>query len=151
MSHSVRIRRVRSAGTVLLACGLMAGCAPHISRQELRRRIAAGDAPPVVDVRSAKEYAAGHVPGAVHVPFWLVWPRLGDVPVATDEPLVLYCEHGPRAGLARFALWVAGRGPVVYLDGHMSAWKRDGLPVERLRRESQVPDPKSQDSTPPGR
>jgi len=115
---------------VVLVAPLLAACASHISRQELRRRIEAGDPPPIVDVRSDSEYAAGHVPGAVHVPFWLVWPRLDQVPKTGGEPLVVYCEHGPRAGMANFALWVAGRGPVVYLDGHMSAWKRDGLPLE---------------------
>lgn len=129
MSRRGRTRPALLIGGALLALSATA-CTPHISREELRQRIEAGDAPAIVDVRSDREYEAGHVPGAVHVPFWLVWTRLDDVPQTDGGPLVLYCEHGPRAGMARFALWVAGRGPVVYLDGHMSAWKRDGLPLE---------------------
>jgi hydroxyacylglutathione hydrolase len=124
-------RRARAGCWAALLAPLLSACAPHISREELRRRIEAGDPPKIVDVRSDAEFEKGHVPGAVHVPFWLVWSRLDQVPETSGEPIVVYCEHGPRAGMANFALWIAGRGPVVYLDGHMSAWKRDGLPVER--------------------
>ena len=36
------------------------------------KQIAAGTAPVIVDVRSAAEYDDGHVPGAIHLPFWQV-------------------------------------------------------------------------------
>ena len=51
-------------------------------------------------------------------------------PAQAGQPVVLYCEHGPRAGMARAQLWLAGVKPVAFLEGHMIAWKRDGLPVE---------------------
>jgi rhodanese-related sulfurtransferase len=43
---------------------------------------------------------------------------------------VLYCAHGPRAGIAKFALKLSGFDNIVYLEGHMSAWKAAKLPVE---------------------
>lgn len=107
-----------------------AGCADHVSRTELLERIRAGDAPVIVDVRSQGEYREAHVPGALHVPFYSVAGRADELPASGDEPVVVYCEHGPRAGLARAGLWLAGVGPVVYLEGHMSMWKEEGLPVE---------------------
>jgi rhodanese-related sulfurtransferase len=32
--------------------------------------------------------------------------------------------------MARAQLWLAGVKPVAFLEGHMLAWKQDGLPVE---------------------
>ena len=112
------------------AIAVLLGCAEHVSRPELAERIAGGTAPPILDVRSGGEYGESHVPGAVHIPFYSVLSRSDELPTAEDEPLVVYCEHRPRAGLARMGLWLAGAGEVRFLDGHMSAWKADGLPVE---------------------
>ena len=108
----------------------LTGCAQHISRAELAARIESGAPPPILDVRSASEFAESHVPGAVHIPFYSVVGRSDELPSEEDEPLVVYCEHGPRAGLARAGLWMAGAGTVRFLGGHMTAWKADGLPVE---------------------
>lgn len=118
---------------VLLA-GFAAACAPHVDRRELLAQIDAGTAPPIVDVRSRGEYEAGHVPGAVHVPFYSVLSRRAALPERSeDTPLVVYCQHGPRAGLARAGLWLGGAGSVRFLDGHLAAWQRDGLPLEPAR------------------
>jgi rhodanese-related sulfurtransferase len=122
-------RSLPALGLVLLSS---AGCADEVGRRELLAKIEAGSPPPIVDVRSQGEYEASHVPGAVHVPFQTVLADRARIPAAAgpDEPVVLYCEHGPRARLTRAQLWLAGVGPVVFLEGHMSAWKSDGLPVE---------------------
>lgn len=109
-----------------------AGCADKISREELLARIEAGDPPPILDVRSGGEYAASHVPGAVHAPFHSLLRHRGRIPAPEREgdPIVVYCEHGPRAGIARAQLALAGSGPVLFLEGHMSAWKEAELPVD---------------------
>lgn len=88
-----------------------------------------GTAPAIVDVRTGGEYESGHVPGAIHIPFYSVWLRDHEIGADKDDPVVVYCAHGPRAGAAKFALWTKGYERVVYLDGHMSAWKDRGLPV----------------------
>ena len=95
-------------------------------------RIESGSPPPIVDVRSTSEFAASHVPGAVHVSFYALLFHLDELPEerGDERPLVVYCEHGPRAGMARAQLWLAGAGPVLFMEGHMTAWKDDGLPVE---------------------
>lgn len=116
--------------SALLLMSCLAGCAPHISRSELASRIEAGRPPPILDVRTAGEYSASHVPGAVHIPFYSVIGRRHELPSADGQPLVVYCEHGPRAGLARIGLFLAGAGEVRFLEGHMTAWKEDELPVE---------------------
>lgn len=103
----------------------------EIAAPDLLARIAAGTAPRILDVRSRREYDRGHVPGALHVPFWLVRWRLGSIPGSNDEPLVVYCGHGPRAWLAGTVLRSQGFTRVVYLDGHYSRWHEAGLREER--------------------
>ena len=92
-------------------------------------------APVIVDVRSQSEYESGHVPGAVHVPFYAMWSRHEEMKAKPEDLLVLYCEHGPRAWIGKFALWTMGFKNIVYLDGHMSGWKERGLPMEKLSEE----------------
>lgn len=94
-------------------------------------RIRRGEAPVVLDVRSHAEFAAGHVPGAVNVPFTSVLAGSDDVRAETTQTLVIYCGHGPRAWLAGEALRWRGFARIIYLQGHMAAWRRAGLPEEK--------------------
>ena len=116
---------------VSVAALLLTGCADSIGRLELVEQLQAGRAPAIVDVRSQGEYEASHLPGAVHIPFYAILAASEQLPepAAEGEPIVVYCEHGPRAGIARAQLWLVSDVPVRFLEGHMTAWKRDGLPV----------------------
>jgi rhodanese-related sulfurtransferase len=120
-------------------CGVWAGCATlacasgsetHISGPELLARIDAGTAPPIIDVRTRGEYESGHVPGAIHVPFLATFTRGDEIEAPRDAPIVVYCEHGPRAGVGKLGLSSAGFERILYLEGHMSGWKKAGLPIE---------------------
>lgn len=104
--------------------------AASISPRALADRIAAGDAPAVVDVRSKREFDAGHVLGAVHVPFWQVRCHLDLLDAFRQRPLVVYCGHGPRARIAGASLARAGFREILYLTGHMQKWKALKLPLE---------------------
>jgi rhodanese-related sulfurtransferase len=131
------IPSIPSKGTMLvgLVLSTVLGCAigsePSISAADLAARIDAGTAPVIVDVRSESEYAESHVPGAVHIPFLDADERAGELGVESDETVVVYCAHGPRAAWARRSFASAGLERVVYLEGHMSGWLDQGLPVER--------------------
>jgi len=98
---------------------------------ELLDRIASSAPPVVLDVRSAAEFAEGHVPGAKNIPFWAVPWRAAELGARPDDPIVVYCGHGPRAGLAIAALRARGFTRVASLAGHMASWRAAGLPVER--------------------
>jgi rhodanese-related sulfurtransferase len=101
-----------------------------ISPEALSRQIAEGTAPAILDVRSSLEYAAGHVPGAIHVPFWQIGRRWRNLAHLRDRPVVIYCGHGPRAYIAGGALERRGFSAVAYLTGHMKRWKELNLPLE---------------------
>lgn len=105
--------------------------ASSISGADLLAAIDRGEFVHVLDVRSEGEFAAGHVPGAVNIPFNQVPFRLADVPGTPDQALIVYCGHGPRAYLAAAVLRHGGRARLVYLTGHFAAWVRAGLRVER--------------------
>ena len=104
----------------------MSAIAPEV----LAGRIAAGTAPRTVDVRSKAEFDEGHVPGAVHIPFWQMTKRWRELAVARDAAMVVYCGHGPRAYIAGSVLKRRGFTRVMYLTGHMTKWKALNLPIE---------------------
>ena len=101
-----------------------------ISRLELLARIDAGRPPTILDVRSAWEFKQGHVPGAIHLPFWAIGAHLLDIPAADDDDVVVYCGHGPRAWRAGGVLRRHGFKNVLYLQGHMHAWRQSHLREE---------------------
>ncbi len=104
--------------------------ADRISAEALLARIESGAAPPILDVRSRLEFAAGHVPGARHIPFWRVSRRIGELAISRDSELVVYCGHGPRAVIAGRALRRRGFTRITYLEGHFSRWRGAGLREE---------------------
>jgi len=129
--HPLRTSRRRGAGFgwALLA---LAACTESVEGPELLEQIEASSAPLILDVRSAWEFERGHLPGAVHVPFYGVLSQAESLPSAEKsmQSVVVYCELGPRAWLARAQLWFTGAQRVRYLKGHMRAWRRDRLPLE---------------------
>jgi rhodanese-related sulfurtransferase len=102
-----------------------------LSPEDLLPQIKAGTAPVILDVRSALEFSAGHLPGAVHLPFWSALFRAGRIAARRDDPVVVYCGHGPRARMAARALRLRGFRDVRLLWGHLAGWRDAGLPLER--------------------
>lgn len=101
------------AGTA--AANTRRGQAPTITIAELADELA-GDSPPVlIDDRSPREYAAGHLEGAVNVPIDELRQRLDDVPA--DGAVVIYCRTGYRSYLGQRVLTNHGRENVRSLLG----------------------------------
>jgi rhodanese-related sulfurtransferase len=105
----------------------MASVAPEALLSRIDRR----DEVTVIDARTAAEFAAGHVPGAVNIPFQQMASRAAEVGAARHAEVVVYCGHGPRAWIAGAALRRAGFSHVTYLRGHWAGWRRARLRVER--------------------
>ncbi len=121
---------------ILFASSLLLSCAEnelsHMTQIQLLSAIEKNAAPTIVDVRSESEYQTGHVPGALHLPFYAIWTRHAEIKRKTDDPIILYCEHGPRAGIAKFAFWTLGYTNLAYLEGHMAGWKERELPMRKI-------------------
>jgi rhodanese-related sulfurtransferase len=107
-----------------------------ISPHKLQQLLSSQAAPVIVDVRSGLEYKNGHIPGAVHLPFWSAAFRHEKIGAFPQTPLVLTCLHGPRAKLARYFLSRASFQNIRLLDGHMVAWKRLNMPLTKKKETS---------------
>ena len=95
----------------------------------LAGKIASGQSPAVIDVRTGFEFKAGHIPGAVKAPVWKILLRLASLPQDKDAELVVLCELGPRAVMGKALLGLLGYRRVTLLAGHMAVWRRLGLPM----------------------
>lgn len=101
-----------------------------VSPEALVERLDDGaSAPYVLDVRTAEEYVAGHVPGAVNIPHDQLATRLAEVP--KDQDVVLYCRSGRRAVLAGEVLAGNGYVRLEHLEGDILGWVAKGQPVEK--------------------
>ncbi|MCB6184926.1 rhodanese-like domain-containing protein [Leeia sp. TBRC 13508] len=67
----------------------------------------------LIDVRSAGEFANGHIEGAINLPLDSIASQIKKVCDKIDEPLVLYCQSGMRSSLARQQLMSQGYQQVV--------------------------------------
>ena len=85
----------------------------------------------LIDVREADEYAAGHLPGAIHISRGMLEFKLSSNPElsARDLAIVLYCKTSGRAALAACALHDMGYLNVQSISGGFDAWAAAGKPV----------------------
>src|SRR5579884_3122270 len=104
----------------------------YISPAELRNQQEVGRAPTIIDVRSADEYAAGHLPGARNIPVDELGEHLAEIP--RDRPVVTYCmmRHRGSARCERAADMLRSDGyQARAIEGGLPAWKAAGYPVEQ--------------------
>jgi molybdopterin/thiamine biosynthesis adenylyltransferase/rhodanese-related sulfurtransferase len=88
----------------------------------------------VIDVREADEWAAGHVPGATHVPKSMLESRIEGAAPDRAQAIVLYCASGNRsAWAARTLIDDLGYGNVASMTGGFTLWKDRGYGVETPR------------------
>ncbi len=82
----------------------------------------------LIDVREADEYAAGHIPGAVHMSRGLLEFKMSGSPelAARDLNIVLYCKTSGRAALAAVQLKEMGYLKVSSIAGGFDAWVAAG-------------------------
>jgi rhodanese-related sulfurtransferase len=76
----------------------------------------------LLDIRSTKEYEAGHIPGAVHVPLSDIGDKVKKL--KKDKELVVYCNNGSRSIWAIKRLMGMGYKNLYNLKGGYDAWKR---------------------------
>lgn len=126
---------------------------PHllVSPRDLAALIERPAVPPplVLDLRTPDAYAAGHVPGAIHLDLWgvslidtdpapldafmwMIAHVLAIHGVSAETPVIVYEEQsGPRAARAFWFLEYFGHPSVRMLDGGFNAWIAEALPVTR--------------------
>ena len=80
----------------------------------------------LLDVREDDEWAAGHVPGARHIPLGELGARTAEVP--QGQAVFVICRSGTRSGRAAQALTGAG-WQAINVAGGMQDWAAAGRPM----------------------
>ncbi|MFT6976962.1 MAG: phage shock protein E [Shewanella psychromarinicola] len=94
--------KIISALLVMLSAAIMPTWAteqdPSVAWEKIDRGVT------LIDVRTVEEFAAGHIDGAINIPFDQIVPELAKLNLAKDTDLVLYCHSGRRSGIAQESL-----------------------------------------------
>lgn len=85
----------------------------------------------VLDVRTAEEYAAGHLRDAKHIPLADLGNRIGELEKSKNRTVIVVCQTGARADKAVRLLAAAGFEDAHALEGGQAAWVAAGLPVTK--------------------
>jgi len=85
----------------------------------------------LVDVREESEYAADHLPGAVHLGKGTIERDVEDRVPDQNTPMVLYCGGGFRSALAADNLQKMGYTRVLSMDGGIRGWREKGFTLTK--------------------
>ena len=93
-----------------------------------------------LDVRTPEEFSAGHVPGAINIPYmYKVGSGMAKNPSFVAEvsshlgkydEIIVGCQLGKRSLMAATELLAAGFTAVTDIAGGYAAWTQNGLPTE---------------------
>jgi rhodanese-related sulfurtransferase len=98
---------------------------PEVTASEAKQIIDRGSQ--LLDVRTDVEYAAGHIPGARHIPLSDV--QRESTGLDKDQPVVIYCRSGNRSGPAADAFAASG-WDAHSIEGGLLGWAEAGLELE---------------------
>ncbi|WKZ66254.1 MAG: rhodanese-like domain-containing protein [Flavobacteriales bacterium] len=117
---------------VLTACGQagQAGNATAVGPDAFEKALGTPKAQ-LIDVRTASEYASGHLDGARNLDWTNGQLQAGMATLDKQAPVLVYCASGRRSAAAREALLQAGFKDVTDMAGGIQAWTANGKPVVR--------------------
>lgn len=98
------------SGLLLLLSLLLSACDSSAERKEISLQAwqMIDDGALVIDVRSPKEYAEGHLEAVPNIPHDDIAELIKVIGNNKSRPVVLYCRSGHRAGVSQEALAEAG-------------------------------------------
>ena len=83
----------------------------------------------LVDVRDSKDYEAGHIIEARHIPAAEIASRAESLKKFKEKPLIVYCDAGATSAGAARQLRASGFNKVVTLSGGLNSWRQENLPL----------------------
>jgi phage shock protein E len=72
----------------------------------------------LIDVRTAEEFGAGHLLGAVNIPYDSIGEKIANVLPDKSAPIILYCRSGRRSAIALKTLQSLGYKSVINAGGY---------------------------------
>lgn len=101
----------------------------HVNPAEAAKLIAERKAV-VLDLRTPREFAVGHLAGAKNIDFLAADFEQKIATLDKSSRYVVHCASGNRSGKALPLLQKHGFEAIYRLDGGFIAWERAGLPVQ---------------------
>lgn len=85
----------------------------------------------VLDVREPSQFAVGHVRDAKNIPLKELPKRISELDKFKSKNVIVTCQTGMQSAKATTQLKKAGFNEVVSLNGGLTAWQAQGLPVAK--------------------
>lgn len=101
----------------------------RVSPQQFIQEMAA-DKGQLIDVRTPKEYSAGHIEGATNIHLYDKDFNQRIEKLDKDKTVYVYCKAGGRSAEAVETLQLNGFKHIVELDGGTDAWTEAGKPLK---------------------
>jgi rhodanese-related sulfurtransferase len=101
----------------------------EISLDDVKAKLDRGEDFLLVDVREESEYAADHLPGAIHLGKGIIERDIESRVPNTATPLVLYCGGGFRSALAADNLQKMGYTSVLSMKEGIRGWRERAFPL----------------------
>ena len=98
---------------------------------DVKRRMDTGEKFVLVDVREESEWAAGHLPGAIHLGKGIIERDIEQRVPDTETKMILYCGGGFRSALSADNLQKMGYTNVESMDGGWKGWIAAGLQTQK--------------------
>ena len=130
LDHLITVAIAAISGGALLVMGL-APRGRQASTLQATQMINRGRSTAVIDVRSADEFAGGHLRDAKNIPLADLSKRIGELDKSKTKTVILVCQTGARADKAARQLKAAGFDDTYTLEGGIAAWTAAGLPVTK--------------------
>jgi rhodanese-related sulfurtransferase len=103
----------------------------ELTVDDVKKKLGQGQKFHLVDVREESEFAAGHLPDAMHLGKGIIERDVETKIPDTGAEIVLYCGGGFRSALAADNLQKMGYTNVWSMDGGFRGWKDAGLQIEK--------------------
>ena len=116
-------------------CAAMQADMPRLSIQELKDMMDKGTEVTIIDAQPGDIYAAGHIKGAISIP-WKSQIAMEDVwSIPSDATIVTYCDCGPgeadSADIANQLMQMGYDDVHVLEDPSIKGWREAGYPIEK--------------------
>ena len=108
---------------------------PSISVKNFKKIIASGNEFVLLDVRSEAEFAAAHLPGALHIERGRIEWVVPNIIKKSDRTIYVYCQDGRRSGFATERLLEMGYVNTSHIAEGFKGWVTAGNLVYNMHGE----------------
>ena len=103
----------------------------EVTIADVKAKLDRGEKFVLIDVREESEYAADHLPGAIHLGKGIIERDVEQRVPDQNTPVVLYCGGGFRSALAADNLQKMGYTQVLSMDEGIRGWREKGFALTK--------------------